>query len=46
MSQFDMTAWVKSGTREEVGVITDFTDSEYAESIFLLETIQSPFFIA
>jgi len=26
MSQFDMTAWVKEGTREEVGVITDFTD--------------------
>jgi leucyl aminopeptidase len=26
MSQFDMTAWVKRGTREEVGVITDFTD--------------------
>jgi len=28
MSQFDMTAWVKSGTKEEVGVITDFTDSD------------------
>ncbi|KAJ8523501.1 hypothetical protein ONZ45_g16 [Pleurotus djamor] len=26
MSQFDMTAWVKRGTREEVGVITDFVD--------------------
>ncbi|KAJ3514567.1 hypothetical protein NLJ89_g2305 [Agrocybe chaxingu] len=26
MSQFDMTAWVKKGTREEVGIITDFTD--------------------
>jgi len=26
MSQFDMTAWVKRGTKEEVGVITDFTD--------------------
>jgi hypothetical protein len=25
--QFDMTAWVKRGTREEVGVITDFTDN-------------------
>lgn len=24
--QFDMTAWVKAGTREEVGVITDYTD--------------------
>ena len=22
--QFDMTAWVKRGTREEVGIITDF----------------------
>jgi leucyl aminopeptidase len=27
MSQFDMTAWVKRGTREEVGIITDFVDS-------------------
>ncbi|CAL1702230.1 unnamed protein product [Somion occarium] len=26
MSQFDMTAWVKKGTREEVGVITDYVD--------------------
>jgi len=26
MSQFDMTAWVKRGTREEVGIIVDFTD--------------------
>jgi len=26
MNQFDMTAWVKRGTREEVGIITDFTD--------------------
>jgi leucyl aminopeptidase len=26
MSQFDMTAWVKRGTAEEVGIITDFTD--------------------
>ncbi|KAF9008872.1 peptidase [Cyathus striatus] len=26
MSQFDMTAWVKRGTREEVGIITDFVD--------------------
>ncbi|KAF8914108.1 peptidase [Gymnopilus junonius] len=28
MSQFDMTAWVKRGTREEVGIITDFTDED------------------
>ncbi|KAL4241566.1 Peptide hydrolase [Abortiporus biennis] len=27
MSQFDMTAWVKNGTREEVGIITDYTDN-------------------
>ncbi len=27
-SQFDMTAWVKEGTREEVGIITDFVDPE------------------
>ncbi|KAI0771859.1 peptidase [Trametes elegans] len=26
MSQYDMTAWVKRGTREQVGVITDFVD--------------------
>lgn len=26
MSQFDMTAWVKAGTREEIGVITDYID--------------------
>ena len=23
-----MTAWVKRGTREEVGIITDYTDAE------------------
>ncbi|KAI0259270.1 peptidase [Gloeopeniophorella convolvens] len=28
MSQFDMTAWVKSGTREEVGIIVDFVDPD------------------
>ncbi|KAF5393820.1 hypothetical protein D9757_000194 [Collybiopsis confluens] len=26
MSQFDMTAWVKRGTREEAGIIVDFVD--------------------
>ena len=26
--QFDMTAFVKSGTREEVGIITDYVDTE------------------
>ncbi|KAF8211279.1 peptidase [Mycena galopus ATCC 62051] len=31
MSQFDMTAWVKSGTREEVGIITDFVDLPLTE---------------
>jgi leucyl aminopeptidase len=31
MAQFDMTAWVKRGTREEVGIITDFTDSGLTE---------------
>ncbi|TFL03554.1 peptidase [Pterulicium gracile] len=31
MAQFDMTAWVKKGTREEVGIITDFTDSGLTE---------------
>jgi len=28
MSQFDMTAWVKSGTREEVGIIVDYVDND------------------
>ncbi|KAH9943063.1 peptidase [Epithele typhae] len=28
MSQYDMTAWVKRGTQEQVGIITDFTDPE------------------
>ncbi|KAL1743303.1 hypothetical protein HDZ31DRAFT_65139 [Schizophyllum fasciatum] len=27
-SQFDMTAWVKRGTREEVGIITDYVDED------------------
>jgi len=31
MSQFDMTAWVKSGTREEVGIITDYVDEDLTE---------------
>ncbi|KAJ6516043.1 peptidase [Mycena sanguinolenta] len=31
MSQFDMTAWVKKGTREEVGIITDFVDPALTE---------------
>jgi len=28
MSQFDMTAWVKRGTKEEAGIIMDFVDPE------------------
>ncbi|KAL0949612.1 hypothetical protein HGRIS_009658 [Hohenbuehelia grisea] len=31
MSQFDMTAWVKRGTREEVGIITDFVDTDLTD---------------
>ncbi|KXN86341.1 Leucine aminopeptidase 1 [Leucoagaricus sp. SymC.cos] len=31
MSQFDMTAWVMRGTREEVGVITDFVDQDLTQ---------------
>jgi leucyl aminopeptidase len=39
MSQFDMTAWVKRGTREEVGVITDFTDASLTKfHMQLIET--------
>ncbi|KIK65454.1 hypothetical protein GYMLUDRAFT_258206 [Collybiopsis luxurians FD-317 M1] len=28
MSQFDMTAWVKRGTREEAGIIMDYVDQD------------------
>jgi leucyl aminopeptidase len=31
MSQFDMTAWVKKGTKEEVGIIVDYVDKEITE---------------
>ncbi|KAG1728093.1 hypothetical protein EDB19DRAFT_168915 [Suillus lakei] len=31
MSQYDMTAWVKRGTPEEVGVIVDYVDSTLTE---------------
>jgi len=31
MSQFDMTAWVKRGTREEIGLIMDFVDLPLTE---------------
>ncbi|TFY69933.1 hypothetical protein EVJ58_g152 [Rhodofomes roseus] len=31
MSQYDMTAWVKKGTREEVGVIVDYVDADLTE---------------
>ncbi|KAI9442603.1 peptidase [Lactarius indigo] len=31
MSQFDMTAWVKNNTKEEVGIIVDYVDSEVTD---------------
>ncbi|EPT03561.1 hypothetical protein FOMPIDRAFT_1115220 [Fomitopsis schrenkii] len=31
MSQYDMTAWVKKGTREEVGIIVDYVDSDLTD---------------
>jgi leucyl aminopeptidase len=31
MSQFDMTAWVKNNTKEEVGIIVDYVDPEVTE---------------
>ncbi|GBE89559.1 peptidase [Sparassis latifolia] len=31
MSHYDMTAWVKRGTREEVGILTDFTTPALTE---------------
>jgi len=33
MIQMDMTAWVKSGTREEVGVVTDYVDASLTNYI-------------
>jgi bacterial leucyl aminopeptidase len=33
--QFDMTAWVKAGTREEFGIVVDFVDPEYVVPAFL-----------
>ncbi|KDQ14786.1 hypothetical protein BOTBODRAFT_32551 [Botryobasidium botryosum FD-172 SS1] len=31
--QFDMTAWVKKGTREEVGIITDYVSLDLTEFV-------------
>ncbi|KAI0355833.1 peptidase [Trametes cingulata] len=31
MSQYDMTAWVKRGTPEQVGIVTDYTDPTLTE---------------
>ncbi|KAH8113382.1 Zn-dependent exopeptidase [Phellopilus nigrolimitatus] len=31
MSQFDMTAWIKKGTKESVGIIMDYTHSALTE---------------
>jgi len=31
--QFDMTAWVKRGTREEVGIITDFVSPDVTDFV-------------
>ncbi|EJD50548.1 peptidase [Auricularia subglabra TFB-10046 SS5] len=36
-TQFDMTAWIKAGTREEVGIMTDFVDPELTQ--FLREIV-------
>ncbi|EJT97610.1 peptidase [Dacryopinax primogenitus] len=33
MVQFDMTAWVKRGTREEIGIVTDYVDADLTEFI-------------
>lgn len=42
MSQFDMTAWVKAGTKESVGIITDFVDPEYVVSTDLANVLILP----
>ena len=31
LNQFDMTGWVKRGTREEVGIVTDFTNDKLTQ---------------
>jgi len=37
--KFDMTAWVKKNTREEVGIIVDYVDPECVMSTITLEAI-------
>ena len=46
MSQFYMTAWVKGGTREEVGVITDYTNGKLTQlnEDLVEEYLSIPFF--
>lgn len=38
-----MTAWVKKGTKESIGIIVDFTDNEYVliADYFLLLSLMS-----
>jgi hypothetical protein len=36
-----MTAWVKKGTQEEVGIITDFVDPAYVNPALLQELAAS-----
>ena len=38
MLQMDMTAWVKAGTKETVGIIQDFVDPDLTE--FLYELVE------
>ncbi|KZT62398.1 Zn-dependent exopeptidase [Calocera cornea HHB12733] len=33
MIQLDMTAWVKKGTREEIGIVTDYVDADLTQFI-------------
>lgn len=33
MIQFDMTAWVKKGTREEIGIVGDYVDPALSETL-------------
>jgi hypothetical protein len=32
-----MTAWVKAGTKEAFGIVTDFVDPEYIDPAFPLK---------
>jgi hypothetical protein len=40
-----MTAWVKSGTREEIGIITDYTDKRWMSSSISVQSRPSDYIL-